>query len=140
MNVSSLEPVALWSQFEKLNAVPRPSKKEERIRQFMVDFGHSLGLETLVDKIGNVIIKKPASAGMENRKTVILQSHLDMVHQKNSNRVFDFETQGIEMIIEGDWVRANNTTLGADNGIGVAAIMAILQATDINDWCYANGW
>ena len=131
MNVSSLEPVALWSQFEKLNAVPRPSKKEERIRQFMVDFGHSLGLETLVDKIGNVIIKKPASAGMENRKTVILQSHLDMVHQKNSNRVFDFETQGIEMIIEGDWVRANNTTLGADNGIGVAAIMAILQATDI---------
>ena len=132
MNVSSLEPVALWSQFEKLNAVPRPSKKEERIRQFMVDFGQSLGLETLVDKIGNVIIKKPASAGMENRKTVILQSHLDMVHQKNSNRVFDFETQGIEMIIEGDWVRANNTTLGADNGIGVAAIMAILQATDIN--------
>ena len=76
MNVSSLEPVALWSQFEKLNAVPRPSKKEERIRQFMVDFGQSLGLETLVDKIGNVIIKKPASAGMENRKTVILQSHL----------------------------------------------------------------
>jgi dipeptidase D len=132
MNVSSLEPVALWSQFEKLNAVPRPSKKEERIRQFMVDFGQSLGLETLVDKIGNVIIKKPASAGMENRKTVILQSHLDMVHQKNSDRVFDFETQGIEMIIEGDWVRANNTTLGADNGIGVAAIMAILQATDIN--------
>jgi dipeptidase D len=131
MNVSSLEPVALWSQFEKLNAVPRPSKKEERIRQFMVDFGQSLGLETLVDKIGNVIIKKPASAGMENRKTVILQSHLDMVHQKNSDRVFDFETQGIEMIIEGDWVRANNTTLGADNGIGVAAIMAILQATDI---------
>ena len=116
MNVSSLEPVALWSQFEKLNAVPRPSKKEERIRQFMVDFGQSLGLETLVDKIGNVIIKKPASAGMENRKTVILQSHLDMVHQKNSDRVFDFETQGIEMIIEGDWVRANNTTLGADNG------------------------
>jgi dipeptidase D len=90
MNVSSLEPVALWSQFEKLNAVPRPSKKEERIRQFMVDFGQSLGLETLVDKIGNVIIKKSASEGMENRKTVILQSHLDMVQQKNSDRVFDF--------------------------------------------------
>ena len=131
MNISSIEPQALWSQFEKLNAVPRPSKKEERIRQFMVDFGQSLGLETLVDKIGNVIIKKPASAGMENRKTVILQSHLDMVHQKNSDRVFDFETQGIEMIIEGDWLRANDTTLGADNGIGVAAIMAVLQATDI---------
>ena len=131
MNISSLEPIALWSQFEKLNAVPRPSKKEERIRQFMIDFGKSLGLETLVDKIGNVIIKKSASVGMENRKTVILQSHLDMVHQKNSNRVFDFETQGIEMIIEGDWVRANDTTLGADNGIGVAAIMAVLQANDI---------
>jgi dipeptidase D len=131
MNISSLEPIALWSQFEKLNAVPRPSKKEERIRQFMIDFGKSLGLETLVDKIGNVIIKKSASVGMENRKTVILQSHLDMVHQKNSNRVFDFEAQGIEMIIEGDWVRANDTTLGADNGIGVAAIMAVLQANDI---------
>jgi dipeptidase D len=131
MKISLLEPVALWSQFEKLNAVPRPSKKEERIRQFMVDFGQSLGLETLVDKIGNVIIKKPASAGMENRKTVILQSHLDMVHQKNSDREFDFETQGIEMIIEGDWVRANETTLGADNGIGVAAIMAVLEAEDI---------
>jgi dipeptidase D len=131
MNISSLEPVALWSQFEKLNAVPRPSKKEERIRQFMVDFGQSLGLETLVDPIGNVIIKKPASPGMENRKTVILQSHLDMVHQKNSDRVFDFESQGIEMIIEGDWVRANETTLGADNGIGVAAIMAVLQASDL---------
>lgn len=131
MNISSLEPIALWSQFEKLNAVPRPSKKEERIRQFMVDFGQSLGLETVVDKIGNVIIKKPASAGMGNRKTVILQSHLDMVHQKNSDRLFDFETQGIEMIIDGDWVRANDTTLGADNGIGVAAIMAVLQATDI---------
>ena len=131
MNISSLEPVALWSQFEKLNAVPRPSKKEERIRQFMVDFGQSLGLETLVDPIGNVIIKKPASAGMENRKTVILQSHLDMVHQKNSDREFDFETHGIEMIIEGDWVRANETTLGADNGIGVAAIMAVLQASDL---------
>lgn len=131
MNISSLEPVALWSQFEKLNAIPRPSKKEERIRQFMVDFGQSLGLETQVDSIGNVIIKKPATAGMENRKTVILQSHLDMVHQKNSDRVFDFESQGIEMIIEGDWVRANETTLGADNGIGVAAIMAVLQASDI---------
>lgn len=131
MNISSLEPVELWSQFEQLNAIPRPSKKEDRIRQFMVDFGNSLELETLVDKIGNVIIKKPASTGMENRKTVILQSHLDMVHQKNSDRVFDFDTQGIEMIIEGDWVRANDTTLGADNGIGVAAIMAILKATDI---------
>ena len=131
MNISSLQPTELWSHFESLNAVPRPSKKEERVRQFMVDFGNSLGLETLVDKIGNVIIKKAASPGMENRKTVILQSHLDMVHQKNSDRVFDFDVQGIEMIIDGDWVRANGTTLGADNGIGVAAIMAVLESKTI---------
>jgi dipeptidase D len=131
MNISSLQPTELWSNFESLNAVPRPSKKEERVRQFMVDFGNSLGLETIIDKIGNVIIKKAASPGMENRKTVILQSHLDMVHQKNSDRVFDFDAQGIEMIIEGDWVRANGTTLGADNGIGVAAIMAVLDSKTI---------
>ena len=131
MKISSLQPSELWSHFESLNAVPRPSKKEERVRQFMVDFGNKLGLETLVDKIGNVIIKKPASLGLENRKTVILQSHLDMVHQKNADRVFDFDTQGIEMIVEGDWVRANGTTLGADNGIGVAAIMAVLESNTI---------
>ena len=131
MNISSLQPTELWTHFESLNAVPRPSKKEERVRQFMVDFGNKLGLETCVDKIGNVIIKKHASPGMENRKTVILQSHLDMVHQKNADRVFDFDTQGIEMIVEGDWVRANGTTLGADNGIGVAAIMAVLESNTI---------
>ena len=131
MSVRSLEPQILWNHFADLNAVPRPSKKEERVRQFMVDFGNNLGLETIVDKIGNVIIKKPASIGMENRKTVILQSHLDMVHQKNSDKVFDFDMQGIEMLVEGDWVRANETTLGADNGIGVAAIMAVLSSNEI---------
>lgn len=132
MKISALQPIELWSHFESLNSVPRPSKKEERIRQFMVDFGTNLGLETIVDQIGNVIIKKEASPGMENRKTVILQSHLDMVHQKNADRVFDFDQQGIEMIVEGDWVRANGTTLGADNGIGVAAIMAILDSKTIS--------
>ena len=132
MKISTLQPIELWSHFESLNSVPRPSKKEERIRQFMVDFGTNLGLETIVDQIGNVIIKKPATHGMENRKTVILQSHLDMVHQKNADRVFDFDEQGIEMIVEGDWVRANGTTLGADNGIGVAAIMAILDSKTIS--------
>jgi dipeptidase D len=131
MSIRSLEPQILWNHFADLNAVPRPSKKEERVRQFMVDFGNNLGLETIVDKIGNVIIKKPASVGMENLKTVILQAHLDMVHQKNSDTVFDFDTQGIEMIVEGDWVRANGTTLGADNGIGVAAIMAVLSSNEI---------
>ncbi|MBM3186099.1 MAG: aminoacyl-histidine dipeptidase [Bacteroidetes bacterium] len=131
MSVRSLEPQILWNHFADLNAVPRPSKKEERVRQFMVDFGNNLGLETIVDKIGNVIIKKPASSRMENSKTVILQSHLDMVHQKNSDTIFDFDKQGIEMLVDGDWVKANGTTLGADNGIGVAAIMAVLSSNEI---------
>lgn len=131
MNVRDLEPKVVWNHFADLNAVPRPSKKEERVIAFMQDFGKKLNLETYTDKVGNVIIKKPATAGMENRKTVILQSHLDMVHQKNADTDFDFSTQGIEMRIEGDWVKANGTTLGADNGMGVAAIMAILSSTDI---------
>ncbi len=121
----------MWNNFADLNAVPRGSKKEEKVIQFMMDFGRKLGLETINDAIGNVIIKKPASKGMENKKTIILQSHIDMVHQKNNDTVFDFDTQGIEMIVDGDWVRANGTTLGADNGIGVATIMAVLESTDI---------
>ncbi|WP_010250042.1 aminoacyl-histidine dipeptidase [Myroides injenensis] len=129
--VRSLEPKQLWNKFADLNAVPRPSKKEERVIEFMMNFGKSLGLETIKDEVGNVIIKKPATAGMENRKTIVMQSHLDMVHQKNNDTVFDFDTQGIEMYIDEDWVRANGTTLGADNGIGVATIMAILESKDI---------
>ena len=131
MEVRDLEPKALWNSFADLNAVPRPSKHEERVIAFMMNFGKSLGLETIQDEIGNVIIKKPATSGMENRKTVVMQSHLDMVHQKNADTVFDFNTQGIEMLVDGDWVRANGTTLGADNGIGVAAIMAILASDTI---------
>jgi len=129
--IRALEPSAVWNKFVDLNAVPRPSKKEERVIQFMIDFGETLGLETFSDEVGNVIIRKPASSGMENRKCVTLQSHLDMVHQKNNDTVFDFDTQGIEMFIDGDWVKAKGTTLGADNGMGVAAIMALLQSTDI---------
>lgn len=129
--VRNLEPKQLWNKFADLNAVPRPSKKEERVIEFMMNFGKSLGLETIKDEVGNVIIKKPATAGMENRKTIVMQSHLDMVHQKNNDTVFDFDTQGIEMYIDEDWVRANGTTLGADNGIGVATIMAILESKDI---------
>lgn len=131
MSIRNLEPQALWNHFADLNAVPRPSKKEERVIEFMMNFGKSLGLETIQDAIGNVVIKKPATPGMENRPTVVLQSHLDMVHQKNSDTVFDFDTQGIEMLVDGDWVKANGTTLGADNGIGVAAIMAIFASKDI---------
>lgn len=129
--IKNLEPTAVWSNFADLNAVPRPSKKEERIIAFMVNFGKNLGLETIVDPVGNVIIKKPASSGMENRKTVVLQSHLDMVHQKNSDTIFDFDSEGINMHIEGDWVTADGTTLGADNGLGVAAIMGVLESTNI---------
>lgn len=130
--ILNLEPKQIWINFSKLNEVPRPSKKEEKVIQFMVDFGKNLNLETIVDKIGNVIIKKPASTGMENRKTVVLQSHLDMVHQKNNDVNFDFDTQGIEMYIDTDgFVKAKGTTLGADNGIGVATIMAVLESTDI---------
>ena len=131
MNIRSLSPQSLWNHFADLNAVPRPSKKEERVIQFMLDFGKKLGLQTKLDAIQNVIIKKPATPGMEQKETVILQSHLDMVHQKNAGTEFDFDTQGIEMIVDGDWVKANGTTLGADNGIGVAAIMALLSSTDI---------
>lgn len=129
--VRSLEPNAMWNYFADLNAVPRPSKKEERVIEFMVQFGKSLGLPTIVDHVGNVIIKKPASAGMEDRQTIVLQSHLDMVHQKNANTTFDFDKEGIKMYIDGDWVKADGTTLGADNGIGVASIMAILASDSI---------
>ena len=129
--IRSLEPKNLWNKFADLNEVPRPSKKEERVIEFMKNFGNNLKLETQVDKVGNVIIKKPATKGMENRKAVVLQSHLDMVHQKNNDTNFDFDTQGIEMYVDGDWVRAKGTTLGADNGLGVATIMAILESDTI---------
>lgn len=129
--IRNLEPKALWNKFADLNAVPRPSKKEERVIAFMKDFGKSLDLETLEDEVGNVIIRKPASKGMEDRKMIVLQSHLDMVHQKNNDTDFDFDKQGIEMYVDGDWVRAKGTTLGADNGLGVATIMAILESDKI---------
>ena len=129
--IRNLEPKVVWNHFADLNAIPRPSKKEERVINFMVDFGKQLNLETVVDKVGNVIIKKSATIGMEDRKMVVMQGHLDMVHQKNADTVFNFETEGIKMFVDGDWVKAKGTTLGADNGLGVAAIMAVLSSTDI---------
>ncbi|WP_419211006.1 aminoacyl-histidine dipeptidase [Maribacter sp. X9] len=131
MKIDQLEPKTVWNNFSRLNAVPRPSKKEEQVIAFMLDFGKGLGLETFSDETGNVIIRKPATSGMEDRKMVILQSHLDMVHQKNTDTKFDFDNEGIEMYIDGDWVRAKGTTLGADNGMGVAAIMTILESESI---------
>jgi dipeptidase D len=131
MNVRDLEPKIIWNHFSDLNAVPRPSKKEERVIKFIQELGAKLGLDTYTDATGNVIIRKPATKGMEDRQTVIIQSHLDMVHQKNSDTNFDFDTQGIEMYVDGDWVRAKGTTLGADNGMGVAALMSVLSSTDV---------
>jgi dipeptidase D len=129
--IAQLEPQLLWDSFVRLNAVPRASKKEQRVTQFAAEFGRGLGLETVVDSAGNVLIRKPATTGKQDRPAVVLQAHLDMVHQKNSDTQFDFDTQGIQMILQGDWVKAQGTTLGADNGIGVAAIMALLQSKDI---------
>jgi dipeptidase D len=129
--IRNLEPNIIWNNFSKLNAVPRPSKKEEKVIKFIHDFGVSLGLETQIDKVGNVVIFKPATDGMENRKTVILQSHLDMVHEKNNDVDFDFDKSGIQMYVDNDWVRAKGTTLGADNGLGVATIMSVLESKDI---------
>src|SRR5690606_36298600 len=129
--IRALEPTSLWNNFADLNAVPRASKKEEQVIAFMMAFGQGLGLDTIKDEVGNVIIRKPATPGMENRKTVVLQSHLDVVHQKKRETNFDFNTQGIEMMIVDGWVKANGTTLSADNGMGVAAIMSILQSDQL---------
>lgn len=130
-NLSGLKPEAIWRHFEKLTQIPRPSKKEARIIQFMKEFGENLGLETIVDEVGNVIIRKPATPGMEDRKGIILQGHLDMVPQANSDKDFNFETDPIEAYIDGEWVKANGTTLGSDNGMGVAAAMAVLESKDL---------
>lgn len=131
MNITALAPEAIWKHFNDLNAIPRPSKKEGKVIAFVKTFGESLGLKTTVDETGNVIIRKPATAGMEDRKKVILQAHLDMVCQKNNDKVFDFDKDGIQTLIQGDWVTADGTTLGADNGIGVSSILAILESKTI---------
>lgn len=131
MDIRQLQPQALWNNFADINAIPRASKHEEAICQFMLDFGKKLQLQTFQDETGNVIIRKPATKGLEDRETILLQSHVDMVHQKNADVDFDFATEGIQMFVDGDWVKAKGTTLGADNGIGAAAIMAILQSKDL---------
>jgi len=129
--IFNLEPKPVWKHFYSLTQIPRPSRQEEKIQQFIVDFGHKLGLETIVDEVGNVIIRKPATPGMENRAGVVLQGHLDMVPQKNSDKDHDFAKDPIEAYVDGEWVTANGTTLGADNGMGVAAAMAVLESKDL---------
>lgn len=130
--LSSLNPNALWSIFEDFCNIPHPSKNEELIVKYVKNMGHELGLETIVDNIGNVLIRKPATPGYEDRLTVILQSHLDMVPQKNNDTQHDFEKDPINVYVDNGWVRARGTTLGADNGIGAAAALAILQNKDIS--------
>lgn len=125
--ILSLQPEAIWRHFHALTQIPRPSGFTDQIRAYLVKFGKDLGLESFADEIGNVIIRKPATPGMENRQGVILQGHMDMVPQKNKDKVHNFETDPIETIVDGDWLKANGTTLGADNGLGVAAGMAILE-------------
>ncbi|MDX9883861.1 MAG: aminoacyl-histidine dipeptidase [Prolixibacteraceae bacterium] len=130
-DIRTLEPRALWENFYQLTQIPRPSNHEARIQEYVFNFGKKLGLETLKDEAGNIIIRKPATPGMEDRKGVILQGHLDMVPQKNSDKVHDFVNDPIEAHIDGEWVTANGTTLGADNGIGVATALTILVSNDI---------
>lgn len=129
--IFKLEPTSVWKNFYSLTQIPRPSHHEDRIQQFIFSFGNNLGLETIKDEVGNIIIRKPATPGMENRKGVVLQCHLDMVPQKNSDKVHDFTQDPIEAYVDGDWVTANGTTLGADNGMGVAAAMAVLESKDL---------
>ena len=131
MEVKDLTPKIVFHYFDEICKVPRPSKKEEKIRAFLIDFAKDKGLEYKVDEAGNVLIKKNATAGMENRKTVILQSHIDMVCEKNNDTVHDFDTDPIQTYIDGEWLKAKGTTLGADNGIGVATQLAVLASDDI---------
>lgn len=125
MEVKDLQPKAVFEIFDQITRIPRPSKKEEKIRQFILDFAKKHNIEAHADEIGNVILRKPASKGHENAPTAILQGHMDMVCESN-DKSFDFNKQPIETIVDGEWVRANGTTLGADNGIGVAAALAIM--------------
>lgn len=126
-NLTALKPSLVWKHFAEIAKIPRPSYHEEKIRQYVVGVATNLGLECKEDEAHNIYVRKPATQGMENRKGVILQAHLDMVPQKNNDKTFDFTKDSIEAYIDGDWVTANGTTLGADNGIGAAAILAVLE-------------
>ncbi|MCK9305671.1 MAG: M20/M25/M40 family metallo-hydrolase, partial [Bacteroidales bacterium] len=131
MTIDKLNPERVWKHFYSLTQIPRPSKKEEKAVLFLEKFGKSLGLETIKDHLGNIIIRKPATKGMENRMGIILQAHIDMVPQKNSDNNHDFEKDPIKPRIVDEWVYATGTTLGADNGLGVAVAMAVLEAKDL---------
>jgi len=129
--IINLKPECIWRNFYGLTQVPRPSGHLEKVQQYLLDFGKRAGVEAFKDEAGNIVMRKPATPGMENRKTVILQAHMDMVPQKEKESAHNFETDPIQTYIDGDWVKAKGTTLGADNGLGVAAIMAVMEATDL---------
>lgn len=131
MTIRDLDPSLVWKNFYALTQIPRPSKKEGKAVEYLYGFGKSLGLETIKDEVGNIIIKKPATPGMEGRRGVILQGHIDMVPQKNADKVHDFEKDPITTLVDGDWVRADGTTLGADNGLGVAVALSVLESRDL---------
>lgn len=129
--ITDLEPKTVWKYFEELTKIPRPSKNEHKVAAYLIDFAKKHGLEHKQDEVGNVLITKPAVKGFENRKAVCLQSHMDMVCEKNNDKDFDFEKDAIQTYVDGDWLTADGTTLGADDGIGIAASLAILSAKDI---------
>ncbi|MBR2380450.1 MAG: aminoacyl-histidine dipeptidase [Paraprevotella sp.] len=131
MEMKSLKPAEVFRFFDEVNKIPRPSKKEEKMIAYLQKFASERGLECKVDETGNVLIRKAATSGMEDRKTVILQSHMDMVCEKNRDVEFDFENDAIQTVVDGEWLKAKGTTLGADDGIGVAMELALLDATDI---------
>ena len=129
--IKNLSPECIWRNFDALTQVPRPSGHPEKVQQFLVDFAKRVGVEGFVDPAGNVVMRKPATPGYENRKTVLLQAHFDMVPQKAPDSTHCFETDPIETYIEDGWVHAKGTTLGADDGMGVAAIMAVMESNDL---------
>ena len=130
-DIKNLKPEEIWRNFDALTQVPRPSGHLEKVQAFLLDFAKKAGVEAFQDPAGNIVMRKPATPGFENRKGVILQAHMDMVPQKAKDSKHNFETDPIETIIDGDWVRANRTTLGSDDGLGVATIMAVMEAKDL---------
>ena len=129
--LENLKPAKVWQFFGELMQIPRPSKHEEQVSAYLQKFGRDRGLETLSDSLGNVLIRKPATKGYENAPKVCVQAHMDMVCEKNADKQFDFMKDGIQPVLDGEWLTADGTTLGADDGIGVAAAMALLDADDI---------
>lgn len=129
--IKNLKPECIWRNFDALTQIPRPSGHLEKVQAFLLDFAKKVGIEAFKDAGNNIVMRKPATKGMEDRKTILLQAHMDMVPQKSPESKHNFETDPIETYIDGDWVKAKGTTLGSDDGMGVAAIMAVMEATDL---------